>query len=77
VLDYFRNILFTFITDHVAIRERHTIGVDQMLWSTDYPHTGSDWPFSARSIAADFSGIPQQERDRICAGNATRLYGLQ
>ena len=76
VLDYFRHFFFTFITDHVAIHERHTIGIDQMLWSTDYPHTASDWPFSARSIASDFTGIPQDERDRICAGNAVRLYGL-
>jgi len=77
VLEYFRNFFFAYITDHVAIRERHAIGVGQILWSSDYPHTGSDWPASWRTIAADFGNVPEAEAHRICAGNAVDLYHLQ
>jgi predicted TIM-barrel fold metal-dependent hydrolase len=65
---------FTYITDHYGIRNRHDIGVERILWSSDYPHVGADWPNSWRTIGADFSGVDRAERDLILAGNAERLY---
>jgi predicted TIM-barrel fold metal-dependent hydrolase len=67
---------YTYITDHFAIRNRHAIGVDRLMWSSDYPHSGSDWPNSVRVIHADFADVPAHERDLILAGNARRLYGF-
>ncbi len=37
---------FTYITDHYGIHNRDAVGVDRILWSSDYPHAGSDWPNS-------------------------------
>jgi len=65
---------YTYITDHFAIRNRHAIGVERIMWSSDYPHSGSDWPNSVRVVHADFAGVPADERDLILAGNAQRLY---
>jgi uncharacterized protein len=65
---------YTYITDHFALRNRHAIGVERLMWSTDFPHGGSDWPFSVRTIHADFADVPGRERDLILAGNAQRLY---
>jgi uncharacterized protein len=65
---------YTYITDHFALRNRHAIGVERLMWSTDFPHGGSDWPFSVRTIHADFANVPGRERDLILAGNAQRLY---
>jgi predicted TIM-barrel fold metal-dependent hydrolase len=65
---------YTYITDHFAIRNRQAIGVERLMWSSDYPHSGSDWPNSVRVIHADFAGVPADERDLILAGNARRLY---
>jgi predicted TIM-barrel fold metal-dependent hydrolase len=67
---------FTYITDHYAVANRHRIGVDRLMWSSDFPHSGSDWPDSWRTIDADFATIPNAERDQILAGNALRLYGF-
>jgi predicted TIM-barrel fold metal-dependent hydrolase len=67
---------FTYITDHVGVRARHEVGIERMMWSSDYPHVGSDWPNSWRTIAADYSGIAPAERELMLAGNAARLYGL-
>jgi predicted TIM-barrel fold metal-dependent hydrolase len=71
-----RHFHFTYITDAFAIRNRDLIGVERMLWSSDYPHVGADWPNSWRTIQASFLGVPAAERDLVLAGNAVRLYGL-
>ena len=71
-----RNVHFTFLTDPFGIRSRYDIGVDSMLWSSDYPHISADWPYSWRSIQAAMSGVPHEEREKMLAGNAVRLYGF-
>lgn len=71
-----RNVRFTFITDTFGVRSRHDVGVANMLWSSDYPHISADWPYSWRSIQAAMSGVPHDERERMLAGNAARLYGF-
>ncbi len=69
-----RHFSFGFMTDPVGIQLRHHIGVDRMLWSSDYPHVSSDWPQSWRTIQATFSGVPADEKHAILAGNTQRLY---
>ena len=76
--DYFdTNIASTFITDHYGIVNRHHIGVTQMMWSSDFPHGGSDWPDSRTTISEHFDGVPDDERHAILAGNALRIYGQE
>jgi uncharacterized protein len=65
---------YTYITDHFAVRNRSYVGVDRLMWSSDFPHGGSDWPGSVRVIHANFADVPSWERDLILAGNAQRLY---
>ena len=45
-----------------------------MMWSNDYPHITSDWPYSWKTINASFAGVPADERHAILAGNAQRLF---
>lgn len=71
-----RHFHFGFMTDPVGITLRHHIGVERMLWSTDYPHISADWPNSWRTILNAFSGVPADERRLMLAGNAERLYGF-
>jgi predicted TIM-barrel fold metal-dependent hydrolase len=63
-----------FVNDHYGIENRHRIGVDRMLWSSDYPHIVSDWPYSWKTINAAFAGVPADERHQILAGNAQRIF---
>jgi len=67
---------FSYMTDTFGIRNRHDVGVERVLWSSDYPHISTDWPASWRTIQAAFSGVPPDERHLILAGNAARLYGF-
>ncbi len=69
-----RHFHFGFMTDTFGIRNRHDVGVERLLWSSDYPHISADWPSSWRSIQSAFSGVPAEERQLILAGNTQRLY---
>ncbi len=71
-----RHVSTTFINDTLGVRLRHDIGVDRMLWSSDYPHISANWPNSRTVLLATFSGVPPAEADQILAGNAARLYGF-
>ena len=76
-LDLFRQSIFAnFISDRAGIEGRHLIGVDNIMLGTDYPHTDSSWPETQRVIKEQMGDIPDDERYKICAGNAIRVFGL-
>jgi predicted TIM-barrel fold metal-dependent hydrolase len=66
----------SFVTDPYAVDNRHAVGVQRMLWSSDYPHITSDWPYSWKTINATFADVPDDERHAILAGNAQRVFGF-
>ena len=75
---YFRrNVALTFIRDEVAVRCRDLIGVENLMWSDDYPHLESCWPDSARVIdrILPAARVPSEDRAKILNGNASRIYG--
>jgi predicted TIM-barrel fold metal-dependent hydrolase len=75
--EYFqRNMAVTFMDDEFGLRQRRELGVENILWSTDFPHPATTWPNSQEIVARQFADIPDDERDLICAGNASRLYNL-
>jgi predicted TIM-barrel fold metal-dependent hydrolase len=53
------------------------IGVDRLMWGSDYPHFDSTFPKSLEAIERNFEGVPEDERDLILRGNMVRLYNLQ
>lgn len=75
--DYWRrNWSLTFVQDFYGVRNRHAVGVKNMMWSTDYPHHICDWPYSRKIANEMFSGVSEDDRYTICAGNAIELYKL-
>jgi predicted TIM-barrel fold metal-dependent hydrolase len=66
----------TFMDDEYGLGLRHDIGVENILWSTDFPHPATTWPHSRAVVDRQFADISARERDLICSGNASRLYGL-
>ena len=73
---YRRNWRSAFMIDHYAVENRHTLGIRNLMWSTDYPHHGCDWPETRRVVEEMFRGVPDEERQRMCAQNAVELYRL-
>jgi predicted TIM-barrel fold metal-dependent hydrolase len=75
--EYFRrNMACTFMDDQVGLEMRHRIGLENILWSTDFPHPATTWPRSQEVVARQFADIPDDERDMICSRNAARIYDL-
>ena len=75
--EYFhRQVYATFIDDPVGVATRQFIGVDNIMWSSDYPHTISTWPNSREVIARDLNGVAEDEKEKIIRGNAAKLYGF-
>jgi predicted TIM-barrel fold metal-dependent hydrolase len=74
---YFKDhCLATFITDYNGVSVRHQVGLDNLAWSTDFPHHGNDWPYSRKVIDSLFVNVPEQERHKIICGNAQRFWAL-
>jgi predicted TIM-barrel fold metal-dependent hydrolase len=76
--EYFRrNVFLTFMDDLAGVQTRHLVGVDNLLWASDFPHHQSTWPNSQQVIAELFPPtVPEAEKRQIVAGNAARLYGF-
>ena len=53
---FHRNFWATFMVDRSGIELRHRMNVDHLMWSTDYPHSGCDWPDSGLVIERVFRG---------------------
>src|SRR4051794_25323950 len=75
---YFRrNIHLTFIEDPwVTTDARYDLGVNNIMWSTDYPHPVSSWPNSRQIISEQVGTLPQEEQDLILCDNAARVWNL-
>ena len=57
--DFFRrNVVLSFQEDAVGIRLRDVIGIDNMMWGSDYPHSESTFPQSRKILAEILAGVP-------------------
>jgi predicted TIM-barrel fold metal-dependent hydrolase len=54
----------------------HEIGLDRILWGSDYPHDEGTYPDTRRSLRAAFAAWPEAELRRILAGNIASVYGF-
>ncbi|HIM56910.1 MAG TPA: amidohydrolase [Candidatus Latescibacteria bacterium] len=76
--EYFkRQMYITYIDDPVGVRYRHDIGIDKIMWSSDYPHAASTWPKSSEFIERDFAGAPPEEKELVVRGTVSKLYGFE
>ncbi len=73
---WYRNNAATFIVDRSGIELRHRVGVDNIMWSSDYPHHGNDWPYSRKVVEEMMGQCSEDERAAIAGGNATRIWGI-
>jgi Amidohydrolase len=73
--DFFRrNVVLSFQEDAIGIRLRDVIGIDNMMWGSDYPHSESTFPQSRKILAEILAGVPDDEQTKIAGGNTARVY---
>ena len=54
----------------------HLVGVDNVIWGSDYPHPDGIWPDSQQVIAADLGRLDAAVRRKITCENTGKLYGF-
>jgi len=69
-----RNFWFCMIEDASTICTRHTIGVDNILFESDYPHGDGTWPDTQQVIENVLGSLPVEEIRKITHENAARVY---
>ncbi|OHV42682.1 hypothetical protein BCD48_30555 [Pseudofrankia sp. BMG5.36] len=74
---YFQsNIFLTFMDERRGVNMRHDIGIDNIMWSTDFPHPACTWPNSRKVVAELMRDVPANEAHKLVYGNAKRVFHL-
>ena len=55
---------------------RHEIGLQVIMWGTDYPHPEGTWPLTRDMMIEVFHGLPETEIEAMLGGNAAEFYGF-
>ena len=75
--DLFREHIFgCFISDQAGIEERHLIGLDNIMFESDYPHSDSHFPTSREDLEVALRDVPDDEASKIAEGNARRVFNF-
>jgi hypothetical protein len=72
------HFLTCFITDSLGIGLRHEIGIDNITWECDYPHSDSLWPDAPEHLDAAMKkwNVPDDEINKITHENAMRWFSF-
>ena len=66
----------TFQFDRIGAKLVEDIGVETLMWGSDYPHPDGVWPESSKYIAEQFAGLSPEVVHQITCENAGKFYGL-
>jgi hypothetical protein len=72
------HFLTCFISDRVGVELRHQIGIDNIAWEADYPHSDSMWPTAPEELQATFGSfdVPDADIAKMTHENAMRWYSF-
>jgi predicted TIM-barrel fold metal-dependent hydrolase len=77
--DIFREHFLTcFISDKVGVALRNMIGIDNICWEADYPHSDSMWPGAPEELweVLSANNVPDDEINKMAYQNAMRWYSF-
>jgi hypothetical protein len=67
-------VLACFIDDPLGVELRHSIGVHNILWESDYPHADGIWPDSRTKAKETMADVPDDDVRAMVEGNARRVF---
>jgi len=71
-----RQVYVNFWYEQAGIELRHEVGVDNVMWESDYPHIASTYPQSWQFVERSLHAVPENERKKMLCLNAQSLYRL-
>jgi predicted TIM-barrel fold metal-dependent hydrolase len=66
----------TFQYDRIGTKLIEDMGVETLMWGSDYPHPDGVWPESEKYIADQFGHLPPDVTYKMTCENAGKFYGL-
>lgn len=77
-IEYFhRNVYFTYINEPDAVENVELIGVDNLMFATDYPHSASTWPRSQQIVSRDFEDMDDAVRRKLIHDNVLDVFKIK
>ncbi len=73
---YYRQVASCFFKDHTGVELLHRVGLNNIMFETDYPHQDGTWPHSLQVAEKHFGHLPADVVHKIVRGNAIRWYDL-
>ncbi|WP_406386464.1 amidohydrolase family protein [Streptomyces sp. NBC_01618] len=65
----------SFMRPHeVPLRDR--IGLDKIMWGSDYPHDEGTFPYTREGLRIAYAGLRREEVAAMVGGNAAHVYGF-
>ena len=55
---------------------RHELGVERLIWGSDYPHIEGSWPHTVERLGKAFKDVPRDDVARMVGLNAAEVYGF-
>ena len=61
----------------MGVRDCAIIGVENLMWGSDYPHQESTWPTSQEMLDTMLADVPEAEQALITGEHVTRSYQFE
>jgi predicted TIM-barrel fold metal-dependent hydrolase len=74
---YHGHVFGCFFRDPHGLESLHRIGVDNVTFETDFPHTDTTWPHTKKIVEEMIVGLPDDTVYKILRGNAIRMLSLE
>ncbi|MBW8055865.1 MAG: amidohydrolase, partial [Nitrospira sp.] len=73
---WYRQCKATYQSDRIGIKLLDDLGVENVMWGSDFPHPDGVWPDSQEFINKELGHLPADIRYKIVCENAAKLYGF-
>ena len=67
----------SFMVDPLGLEQIDRIGVDRVMWSSDYPHNESTFGYSEQSLASVVDAVGPEDAVKIVSTNVLTFLGLE
>jgi predicted TIM-barrel fold metal-dependent hydrolase len=67
----------SFMVDPLGLELIDRIGVDNVMWSSDYPHNESTFGYSEKSLATVVNAVGQEDAVKIVSTNIKNFLGVE
>ena len=73
---YYKQVYGCFFRDQHGLNSLDVIGLDNVTFETDYPHTDTTWPHTKAVAQKMMAHLDKEQQYKILRGNAIKMLGL-